>query len=62
MNHMAAQTAALSQIRTNLTAVDNLLRRIEDIFGLHDDDDAGSTPEDDILADFDNDEPADDIP
>ena len=34
MNHMATQTAMLSQIKSKLTAIDNRLRRLEDVFGL----------------------------
>ena len=32
------------------------------MFGFVDDEEAGNTPKDDTLADFDDDEPADDIP
>ena len=58
MNHMAAQTVALSHIRIKLTIT---VYAVSKIF-LVDDDEAGSTPEDDILADYDDDERADDIP
>ena len=58
MNHMA-QTAMLSQIHPNFTAVDNQLRRLEVVFGLTvayaENEDIEDTIEDDV--DLSNDEP-----
>ena len=69
MNHMATQTATLKELKTAVTKLQeqfadfgNRLSQIGEMFGLVDDDEAGSTPEDDNLANFDDDERADDIP
>ena len=52
MNHMATQTASLSQIHKKLSAMASRLQRLEEIFSFEDDnagvEDAGSASEDDV--------------
>ena len=52
MNHMATQTASLSQIHKKLSAMASRLQRLEEIFGFENDnagvEDAGSASEDDV--------------